>query len=149
MIKFESLEEFEKAAGSHLGYSEWIPISQDDINAFADATGDHQWIHTDIEAAARGPFGTTIAHGYMTVALIPRLTASIFSIDGLSMGINYGANKVRFPSVVPTNSKIRAGAEIVSVTKTNHGTQAVIRVTVERAGSDKPACVADTVTLFA
>lgn len=149
MIKFDTLDAFEKAAGSHLGYSEWISISQNDINAFAVATGDHQWIHTDTDAAARGPFGTTIAHGYLTVALIPRLTASIFSVDGLKMGINYGTNKIRFPSVVPVDSKIRAGAELVSVTPTSQGSQAVIRVIVERAGSDRPVCVADTVTLFA
>ncbi|MCZ4551073.1 MaoC family dehydratase [Gordonia rubripertincta] len=149
MITFDTLDAFEKATGSHLGYSDWISISQHDINAFADATGDHQWIHVDTDAAAQGPFGTTIAHGYLTVALIPRLTSSIFSIDGLTMGVNYGLNKVRFPSVVPAGSEIRAGAELLTVTPTPNGTQAVIRVIVELAGSDKPVCVADTVTLFA
>ncbi|QTJ68350.1 MaoC family dehydratase [Rhodococcus sp. ZPP] len=149
MKVFDGIDEFQSAVGSHLGFSEWIPVSQNDINTFAEVTGDRQWIHVDPESAAGGPFGTTIAHGYLTVSLIPRLTAEIFSIDGLSMGINYGLNKVRFPAIVPADSKVRAGAEIASVEPTHHGLLATIRVTIECAGSDKPACVADTVTLFA
>ncbi|MGI5219258.1 MaoC family dehydratase [Nocardia sp. CA-290969] len=149
MKVFDGIEELREASGTHLGFSDWISIEQQEIDAFAEITGDRQWIHVDEEAAARGPFGTTIAHGYLTVSLIPRLMAEIFSIEGLSLGINYGLNKVRFPSVVPAGSKVRAGAEIVSVDRTRQGHSALIRVTIERAGSDKPVCVADTVTLFA
>ncbi|MGM5068777.1 MaoC family dehydratase [Rhodococcus qingshengii] len=146
---FTGLDEFRTSVGSHLGFSDWIPIDQDDINAFADATGDHQWIHIDAERAAQGPFGTTIAHGYLTLSLIPRLSGEIFSIEGLSMGVNYGLDKVRFPSVVPAGSKIRAGAQVISAEDTPQGVRTVIRMTVECAGLDKPVCVADTVTLFA
>jgi acyl dehydratase len=149
MKVFDGIEALHDAVGTHLGFSEWISIDQQDIDAFAAITGDRQWIHVDKEAAARGPFGATIAHGYLTVSLIPRLMAEIFSIDGLSLGINYGLNKVRFPAVVPAGSKVRASAEIVSVDRTRQGHSALIRVTIERAGSDKPVCVADTVTLFA
>ncbi|WP_280270530.1 MaoC family dehydratase [Nocardia wallacei] len=149
MKVFDGITSFRSSVGSHLGYSEWRTVEQKDIDTFAEATGDHQWIHVDQKRAASGPFGGTIAHGYLTAALIPRLTADIFSIEGLSMGINYGSNKIRYPSVVRAGSKVRAGAEVVSVEPARQGFLALIRVTIECDGSDKPACVADTMTLFA
>jgi acyl dehydratase len=111
MKTFNGLDEFEQAVGTHLGYSDWHTITQEQINLFAEATGDHQWIHTDPERAATGPFGTTIAHGYLTLSLLPKLVRQIYTIEGLRMGVNYGSNKVRFPAPVPVGSKVRAPPE--------------------------------------
>lgn len=149
MRVFADLAEFVAAKGEHLGYSEWHEITQDQVNTFADATGDHQWIHVDLERAAAGPFGGTIAHGYLTLSLIPMLGAQIYRVEGLKMGINYGTNKVRFPNPVRVGSRVRAGAEVVSVTEMSQGTQAVVKYTVEIDGQPKPACVAETVVLLA
>jgi len=132
----------------HLGYSDWHTITQEQIDQFAEVTGDYQWIHVDQVKAAEGPFGSTIAHGYLTLSLAPKLVSEIFAVDGLSMEVNYGANKIRFPSPVPVGSRVRAGAELLSVKCTPNGAQAVVRVTIEREGSEKPACVAETVTLL-
>ncbi|WP_308207790.1 MaoC family dehydratase [Actinomadura madurae] len=115
MRTFTGVDEYEKAVGTHLGHSEWHTITQEQVNLFADATGDHQWIHLDTERAAQGPFGTTIAHGYLTLSLIPMLLAQIYRVEGLRMGVNYGANKVRFPAPVPVGSRVRAGAELLSL----------------------------------
>ncbi|RAG82399.1 dehydratase [Streptacidiphilus pinicola] len=148
MKVFHSIAELEQAVGTHLGYSDWHTVTQQQIDTFAEATGDHQWIHVDSARAEKGPFGTTIAHGYLTLSLVPMLSWQVYTVEGIRMGVNYGANKVRFPSPVPVDSKIRAGVEIVSVTPGGGGYQVVARVTVEREGGDKPACVADTVSVL-
>lgn len=139
--------ELEARVGSHLGYSEWHEIDQERIDAFARATGDFQWIHVDPERAASGPFGTTIAHGYLTLALLPMLTWEVYDVQGVAMSVNYGANKVRFPAPVPVGSRVRAGIELVAVTSTPAGHQVETRVTVEADGVDKPVCVVECLTL--
>jgi acyl dehydratase len=148
MTTFDNLDQLRSAVGTHLGYSGWHTVDQAQINAFADATGDHQWIHVDPERAKAGPFGTTIAHGYLTLSLAPVLTAEILTVNGISMGINYGANKVRFPAPVKVDSKVRAGAELASVEDVPGGVQVVVRLTYEVEGQEKPACVAETVARF-
>jgi acyl dehydratase len=148
MKTFNGLDELGQAVGTHLGYSDWHTITQAQINLFAEATGDDQWIHTDPERAATGPFGTTIAHGYLTLSLIPRLVWQIYTVEGLRMGVNYGSNKVRFPAPVPVGSRVRAGAELLELTRGPQGAQTTVRVTIEREGSDKPACVAETVAVL-
>jgi acyl dehydratase len=146
---FESLEELRKAVGTEVGVSDWLQIDQARINLFADATDDHQWIHVDPQAAAQGPFGTTVAHGYLTLALLPKLSEGVVRVKGVRMGVNYGLNKVRFPAPVPVGSRVRARYELVSVEDVdNGGVQTVFRVTVEREGGDKPVCVAETVSRF-
>ena len=145
---FTSPDELPGAIGSHLGHSEWLEIDQDRINLFADATGDHQWIHVDPEMAAAGPFGATIAHGYLTLALTNMLLPQVLEVRGISMGINYGTNRVRFPAPVPEGSRLRAGAELVEVNEVSGGYQAVVRVTVEIEGQERPACVVDSVSRF-
>lgn len=148
MRVFNGLEEVRQAAGSSLGTSDWHEVTQEQVNLFADATGDHQWIHVDPERAAAGPFGAPIAHGFLTLSLIPMLMWQVFSIEGVRMMINYGLNKVRFPSAAPVGSRVRASVQVVSVADTPHGSQVVMSVTVEREGSDKPVCVAETITLI-
>src|SRR5688572_631762 len=123
---FENLDAFRAAEGEELGTSDWITVSQDQINLFADATGDHQWIHVDPERAATGPFGGTVAHGSLTLSLLPALAETIYQIDGLTFGVNYGANKVRFPSPVPVDSRLRATATLREIADISIGTQAVI-----------------------
>jgi acyl dehydratase len=145
---FHGIPELERAVGTHLGYSDWHTVTQQQIDTFAEATGDHQWIHVDPVRAAKGPFGTTIAHGYLTLSLVPMLVWEIYTVEGIRMGVNYGSNKVRFPAPVPVDSKVRAGVELVSVTPGGGGYQVVARVTVEREGGDKPVCVADAVTVL-
>jgi acyl dehydratase len=146
---FESLEELRKAVGTEVGVSDWLQIDQSRINLFADATDDHPWIHVDPQAAAQGPFGTTVAHGYLTLALLPKLSEGVVRVKGVRMGVNYGLNKVRFPAPVPVGSRVRARYELVSVEDVdNGGVQTVFRVTVEREGGDKPVCVAETVSRF-
>jgi len=148
MRTFASLEEFVAAKGESLGFSDWHKITQEQVNAFADATDDHQWIHVNLERAASGPFGGTIAHGYLTVSLLPVLSMEIFRIEGLTMGINYGLDRVRFPSPVLTGSSIRAEATLTDVKQTHLGSLASIRMRVGIDGQDKAACVADTLSLF-
>ena len=109
---FDSLDDFKAAAGEVLGTSDWVTITQEQVNTFADATNDHQWIHVDPERAAKGPFGGTIAHGYLTLALLPSFAEEIYTINGLAFGMNYGANKVRFPNPVPVGAKLRATATL-------------------------------------
>ncbi|MEV0431704.1 MULTISPECIES: MaoC family dehydratase [Nocardia] len=144
---FQGVAELEGAVGTHLGYSGWHTITQAQINAFADATGDHQWIHIDTEKAAAGPFGTTIAHGYLTLSLLPLLVPQVYRVEGVQMAVNYGANKLRFPAPVPVDSKVRAGIELVSVAAGAAGHLVTSRVTVEREGGDKPVCVVESLTL--
>ena len=141
-------EEIAAAAGTELGVSEWIAINQDRIDMFADATGDHQWIHVDPEKAAAGPFGTTIAHGYLTLSLLPFFGAHVFAFAGEGAKVNYGINKVRFMSPVPVDSKLRARIDMVEVTDIPKGQQAILRYTIEIDGVDKPACVAESVVLL-
>ena len=148
MRVFNNLDELAAVKGEHLGYSDWHTVTQEQVNLFADATGDHQWIHVDQERAAQGPFGGTIAHGYLTLSLIPVLVSGIYRVDNLTMGINYGSNKVRFPATVRVGSRIRAGAELVDVQEAKLGKQFVVRTTVEIEGNGKPACVAETVVLL-
>lgn len=148
MRVFSSVDEFAAAAGEQLGSSDWHTITQERIDTFADATGDHQWIHVDAERAATGPFGATIAHGYLTLSLIPMLGKEIYRVDNLTMGINYGLNKVRFPQPVVVGSKVRASAELVTVSDADRGKQALVRWTVEIDGHSKPACVAESVALL-
>jgi acyl dehydratase len=145
---FKDVAELEKAVGSHLGFSGWHTVTQQQIDAFADATGDHQWIHVSPEDAAQGPFGTTIAHGYLTLSLVPQLVWQIYKVEGVKMGVNYGANKLRFPAPVPVNSKVRAGADLISVTSSERGHEVITRLTIEREGGDKPACVVETVSIL-
>lgn len=145
MRVFAGLDELAAAKGEHLGYSDWHTVTQDEIDQFAEATHDFQWIHVDPERAAETPFGGTIAHGFLTLSLVPMLGYQIYRVEGVTMGINYGCNKVRFPSPVPVNSRVRAGAVLAEVTDVPGGKQAVIQYTVEIEGVAKPACVAETV----
>lgn len=148
MTVFEGLDQIEAAIGTHIGYSEWMEITQERVDAFADATGDHQWIHVDPARAADGPYGTTIAHGYLTLSLLPVLGAEVLDIQGFSMMINYGLEKVRFPAAVPVGSRIRAGIELTSLQRKSSGVQLNSVVTVEIEGGDRPALVAETVRLM-
>lgn len=145
---FRGVAELETAVGTHLGHSGWHTITQEQIDAFASATGDRQWIHVDPDAAAHGPFGATIAHGFLTLSLLPMLTWQVYGIDGIRMGINYGADRVRFPAPVPVGSRVRAGVELASVRPTGMGHQVRTRVTIEMEGSDRPACVADMIAVI-
>jgi acyl dehydratase len=128
-----------------LGATDWVEITQDRIEQFADATGDHQWIHVDVERAKSGPFGGPIAHGYLTLSLGPVLLPEIFTVSGISMGVNYGANKIRFMSPVPVGAKLRAGAKIVSVEDVAGGAQVTMEATFEVEGAAKPSCVAEII----
>ncbi|MDX6263936.1 MAG: hypothetical protein QOH84_5624 [Kribbellaceae bacterium] len=140
------IERIQQLAGVDLGYSDWLEISQQQVQQFADATGDQQWIHVDPERAAAGPFGGTIAHGYLTLALIIPLFGELLEVRGVRMSVNYGLEKVRFPSPVPVGSKIRLGGRVVSVEPVaGDGAQLVLDFVVEIDGQDKPACVARAV----
>lgn len=145
---FTSVDELKGAIGEDLGSGEWLEITQERVNQFADATGDHQWIHVDPERAAAGPFGAPIAHGFLTLSLLPILAGSIFRVDGPTLVINYGMNKVRFPNPVPVGSRIRSNAVITSVEEGPKGVTMVVRNTVEIEGADKPACVAENVRVM-
>jgi acyl dehydratase len=145
-MAFATIDELRAAIGTEIGHGDWQEIDQDRIDRFADATGDHQWIHVDPERAAAGPFGTTVAHGYLTLSMLPALTAGLGAVDGVRMGVNYGVNKVRFPAPLPVGSRIRARVELLSVDDVPGGVQVTSRVTVEREGGDKPVCVAESVS---
>jgi acyl dehydratase len=145
---FKTPADLKTAVGQHLGYSDWLKIEQDRINTFADATGDHQWIHVDPERAKDGPFGACIAHGYLTMSLVNYFLPQIVVVQGISMGVNYGADKLRFPAPVPVGSRIRGGGELTKAEEVKGGVQVTVRVTIEVEGSDRPACVVDTVSRF-
>ena len=146
---FKTPADLAASVGQHLGYSDWLEITQDRINQFADATGDHQWIHVDPERAADGPFGSTIAHGYLTQSLVNYFLPQIMEVQGASMGVNYGADRVRFPAPVPVGSRLRGSGELLKVEEVKGGgVQATVRVTVEIEGSDRPGCVIDTISRF-
>jgi acyl dehydratase len=146
--KFNGLDEFVAAEGTELGPTEWLEVNQDRVNLFADATDDHQWIHVDPERAANGPFGGTIAHGLLTLSLLPHFTHQLYTVDNVAMAINYGYNKVRFITPVRVGSKIRARAEIAKVDQLDGAVQATVTVTVEIEGSDKRAAVAESIARF-
>jgi acyl dehydratase len=148
MRVLDDLDQLAGLSGEELGVSDWLEVDQDRVNRFADATGDHQWIHVDVERAASGPFGGTIAHGYLTLSLIPRFAPELFEISTPGARLNYGVNKVRFPSPVRVGSRIRAAARIVEVSDVPAGRQLLTRYTVEIEGEPKPACVAETVVLL-
>jgi acyl dehydratase len=145
---FQNPAELKPAVGRHLGYSDWLEITQDRIDTFANATGDHQWIHVDPERAAKGPFGACIAHGYLTQSLVNLFLPQIVEVRGISMGVNYGADRLRFPAPVPVGSRIRGGAELIKAEDVKGGVQTTIRVTVEIEGSERPGCVIDTISRF-
>ena len=141
----KSAEELKALVGSHLGYSEYRTVTQEQVNLFADATGDHQWIHVDPERAKAGPFGHTIAHGYLTLSLVPVLLGGVLHVKDVKMGVNYGTNTVRFTSPVPVDSEVRAGATLASVEDVPGGVQVALDVTVEVKDAAKPSCVAQVV----
>ena len=145
MRVFEKGTDLQPLVGQVIGESDWVTIDQQRINLFADATGDHQWIHIDPEKAAKGPFGTPIAHGFLTLSLIPDLSAKAMRVNDTRMGVNYGLNRVRFPSPVPVDSRVRAVIKLVSYETIEGGAQVTTEVTIEREGSSKPVCVAETV----
>ena len=149
MRTFTTFDQLRKAVGDELGPTEWLTVDQARVDAFADATGDHQWIHVDEERAKDGPFGRTIAHGYLTLSLLPLFYSTIYSIEGVRMGINYGANKVRFLNPVPVGSRLRGSIEVGEVKRLpNDGAQVTWNVTVELDGSDKPACYAEAISVL-
>jgi acyl dehydratase len=148
MTHYASVADLEAAVGSPAKTSEWITIDQDRIDQFAAATGDHQWIHVDPERAAAGPFGATIAHGFLTLSLISDLLFGVTTLEGSPMVINYGLDRVRFIGVVPVGSRIRASTQITAVAPAAQGVRVSSTVTVEREGSEKPALVAESIALF-
>ena len=147
MREIASLAELKSLIGQEVALSDWLEITQDRVNRFADATGDHQWIHLDVERARKeSPYGTTIAHGFLTLSLLPMLFEQALVMRDVKMGVNYGTNKVRFPAPVPVGSRLRARIVLLSVEDFDGGAQVVWKVTMEREGSDKPVCVAESIT---
>ena len=145
---FENPAALLSAAGTDVGVTDWITITQDQIDKFAEATLDNQWIHCDIERAEQGPFGAPIAHGYLTMSLASHFLAELVRVDGISMGINYGTEKVRFPAPVPVGSRLRGRGEVLEAKEVPGGVQATTRITIEREGGDKPAAIVDTVSRY-
>lgn len=141
----ENIEALKALTGEHLGWSDWMTITQERVDQFAEATGDHQWIHVDPERAAKGPFGGPIAHGYLTLSLGPVLLPQVFTVGGVAMGVNYGANKVRFISPVPVGARLRAGIVVQSVEDTAGGARVTLEVTFECEGAAKPSCIAEVI----
>ena len=142
------VDELGGMVGRHLGYSDYLVVDQHRIDRFADATGDHQWIHVDSERAASGPFGTTIAHGYLTLSLVPLLLAQVLSVESVAFALNYGCNKVRFPAPVPAGSEVRLGALLASADEVAGGVQVVLDVALEVRGAKKPSCAAEVVLRY-
>lgn len=145
---FAGVDALRAAVGEHLGVSEWHTITQQAVDMFAMATGDDQWIHVDVERAASGPFGATIAHGYLTLSLLPMLCSTLYRIEDVKMGINYGLNKVRFPAPVRVGSRVRASVEVTAVRDLAQGVQLTLGCTIEVEGQERPACVAETLSVF-
>jgi len=145
MRSFETIAEFKDLVGQEIGVSDWITVTQERIQLFADATNDHQWIHVDAERAKAGPFGTTIAHGFLTLSLLPEMAASAFGVRETRMGVNYGLNKVRFPAPVPSGSRLRGRFKLIDYEPLEGGAQLTVQVTMEREGSDKPVCIAESI----
>ena len=147
MRTFTGVDELRAAAGTHLGHSPWHTVTQEQVDLFAEATGDHQWIHVDPERAEDGPFGGTIAHGYLTLSLVPMLVWQVYAIEGIRMGVNYGSDKVRYPAPVPVGARVRAGVELVDVEPASGGHRVRTLVTVEVEGQEKPGCVAEVLSV--
>ena len=145
---FSSAEDLIDAQGMDLGCSDWLVITQERINLFAEATGDHQWIHVDPERAASGPFGDCIAHGYLTLALANLFMPQLMRIDNLSMGVNYGSDRVRFPAAVRVGSRVRGRGEVLSAEMIGPVVQLVVRISVEIEGAQRPGCVVDTISRY-
>ena len=145
---FHSAEELRAAAGREAGPTDWITVEQSRVDEFADATDDHQWIHVEPARAASGPFGTTIAHGYLTLSLVNFFLPDLVRVAGAKMGVNYGTNKVRFPAAVKVGARIRGRAQVLEATDVPGGVQIVVRVTIEIEDGERPACVADTISRF-
>jgi acyl dehydratase len=150
MRTFQGVEELQAAVGSEVGVSDWVQIDQDRIQQFADATGDHQWIHVDVDRARReSPYGAPIAHGFLTLSLLPQLRSSVFRVAGVKAGINYGLNKVRFVAPVPAGSKVRARVRLKSVEPNGENRYLVCtEVAIELEGSERPACVAESLGIY-
>ena len=148
MQTFDGLDEVERAVGTHLGHSRWRTVTQEQVDLFADTTDDHQWIHVDPERAARGPFGSTVAHGFLTLALLPSMVREIYRVEGMAMVVNYGSDRVRFPHPTPVGARIRAGAELTRLDRGPQGALAMVTTTVEIEGVAKPACVSDSLFLL-
>jgi acyl dehydratase len=146
--EFASPQALLDAVGTDLGTTDWVTITQEQINQFAEATLDNQWIHVDTERAKAGPFGAPIAHGYLTMSLAAYFGGQLIRVSGISMGINYGADKVRFPAPVPVGSKLRGRGEILDVKEVPGGVQTTVRITIEREGGDKPAAVVDAISRY-
>jgi len=147
MKTFNTLQDVQSSVGQEGVVSEWLTVTQDQVNQFAQATGDHQWIHIDSERAKEGPFGTTIAHGFLTLSLLPRFYATAFKVENVRMGVNYGLNKVRFTSPVPVGSRLRAHMVLQACEPIDgNGMQLTWQVTVQREGAEKPVCVAESLT---
>jgi acyl dehydratase len=146
MRVFRSLAEMEPLVGQEVAVSDWVHVTQERIQLFAEATNDHQWIHLDAERAKAGPFGTTIAHGFLTLSLLPEMSASAFNVEGTRMGVNYGLNKVRFPAPVPSGSRLRGRFKLLRYEPLDGGAQVTMEVTMEREGSEKPVCVAESLS---
>ncbi len=146
MKTFAHLADLQPLVGQHLGDSDWITVDQHRIDLFAEATGDHQWIHVDPVRAASGPFGTTIAHGFLTLSLLPEMSASAFEVADVRMGVNYGLNRVRFTSPVPVNSRVRGSFRLLDYTPIDGGAQLCVEVSMQREGVDKPVCVAESLS---
>ncbi len=144
MKTITGLEELKQAEGQVLGTSDWHEVTQADVDAFADVTGDHQWIHVDVERAKETPFGGTIAHGYFTLSLIPLLSRQVFGMEGFTFALNYGLNRVRFPSPMPVGGKVRCTVKVAEVQEIPGGAQTTMEMTLEREGGEKPVCVAET-----
>jgi acyl dehydratase len=145
MRSFDHITDLQALVGQTIGVSDWITVTQQRIQLFADATGDHQWIHLDPERAAKGPFGTTIAHGFLTLSLLPEMAASAFTVLDTRMGVNYGLGKVRFPAPVPSGSRLRGHFKLTQYAPLEGGAQITCEVSMEREGSDKPVCVAESI----
>ena len=146
---FNGVDEVRAAQGTHLGYSDWVTITQDQVNPFADATGDQQWIHVDVERAnAESPFGGPIAHGYLTLSLTNLLLPQVVEVNGVSLGVNRGTGKVRFPAPVPVGSRLRAGVQLVAVDDVEGGVDTTMVITVEREGETKPVCVVESLSRY-
>ena len=145
MRSFEHLSELQALVGQHIGDSDWISVEQARVDQFAEATGDRQWIHTEPLRAAKGPFGGTIAHGFLTLSLLPEMSASAFEVRDTRMGVNYGLNKVRFPAPVPVASRLRGRFKLLAYEVIEGGAQLTVEVTMEREGSAKPVCVAESI----
>lgn len=146
MKHYAHLQDLAALVGTEIGVSDWVAVEQSRINLFAEATGDYQWIHLDAERAAKGPYGTTVAHGFLTLSLLPELSKSAFAVDDVRMGINYGLNKVRFTAPVPVGSRLRARLKLLSSEPIdNRGRQMAWEVIVEREGATKPVCVAESI----